>query len=213
MTTNANATIELTFNHVSTLLVGGLLNPPQAALWRVAKQIADAVAAPAAMVVNALYPEFAKLRASGDHHTIGKIAARVIVIMGGLATMILVICTFAGGPVLGLFMGKAFVVAGPVLTWLVGASVIGVWAAPLEPILVSIGRPGVIFRSRSVAAAIYLLMLWPVIRMFGLSGAGAGMVIAQLATGTGMLVGVMHWYRDPRTGLAPPAPPKPKAVG
>lgn len=201
LTTNANATIELAFNHFATLIVGGLLDPAQAALWRVAKQIADAVAAPASMVVSALYPEFAKLVAAGDHHTVGRLGLKVIAWIGGTATLLLVVCAFIGGPALALAMGKGFIAAGPVLTWLVGAAVIGVWSAPLEPILVSTGRPGVVFRSKGLAALIYLMLLAPILRTYGLVGGGAATVVAQLAMGAGMLLGVLNWYRDPSSGV------------
>jgi O-antigen/teichoic acid export membrane protein len=207
LTTNASATLEMVFTHVSTLIVGGLLNPGQAALWRIAKTVADAIAAPAKLVTPALYPELAKLRAAGDNHTLGQLALRIAGAGGALGLVLLAIAAAFGGPALGLIMGKAFAAAGPVLTWQTGAAVIGIWALPLEPMLISTGRAGQALWARLVVSAIYLFALAPMVAKLGLIGVGATSVGAEALMAAGMLLGVLHWYRDPRTGLVGRAPP------
>ena len=207
LTTNASATLEMTFTHVSTLIVGGLLNPGQAAIWRIAKTVADAIAAPAKMVTPALYPELARLRAAGDNHTLGHLALRIAGAGGALGLVLLAIAAAFGGPALGLIMGKAFEVAGPVLTWQTGAAVISIWALPLEPMLISTGRAGQALTARLVVSALYLLVLAPMVGRYGLIGVGATSVGAELLLGAGMMLGVLHWYRDPRTGFVRPSPP------
>ena len=206
-TTNANATLGLTMTHVSTLIVGALLNSSQAALWRVAKLVADTVAAPADMVVNALYPELAKLFASGDNHALGRLALRIGGVLGAVATVMVVIASLGGGPLLGLALGKGFAAAGPVLTWLVAAAALSIWALPLEPLLISTGRAGAAFRARLFVSVCYLACLAPLIRTFGVVGAGAASVGASVLMGAGMMLGVLGWYRDPATGLARRAQP------
>jgi O-antigen/teichoic acid export membrane protein len=209
LTTNASATLEMTFTHVSTLLVGGLLNPGQAALWRIAKTVADAIAAPAKMVTPALYPELAKLRAEGDNHTLGHLALRIAGAGGALGVVLLAVAAAFGGPFLGLVMGEAFAAAGPVLTWQTGAAVIGIWALPLEPMLISTGRAGQALWVRLVVSVIYVLALAPMVGRMGLIGVGAASVGAEALMGAGMLIGVLHWYHDPSTGFVQrPQPPQ-----
>jgi O-antigen/teichoic acid export membrane protein len=209
LTTNASATLEMAFTHVSTLIVGGLLNPGQAALWRIAKTVADAIAAPAKLVTPALYPELAKLRAAGDNHTLGLLALRIAGAGGALGFVLLAVAAAFGGPFLGLVMGKAFAAAGPVLTWQTGAAVIGIWALPLEPMLISTGRAGQALWARLIVSAIYLLALAPMVGRLGLIGVGATSVGAEVLMGAGMLLGVLHWYRDPSTGfVGRPRPPQ-----
>lgn len=207
LTTNATATLDLGFTHISTLMVGGLLNPANAALWNIAKLVGDAIAEPAKMVVPALYPELARLRAAGDHHTLARLGARVMLAVGALATALLAVTMLLGGPALGLVLGKAFAAAGPVMTWQVAAAAIGIWALPLEPMLISTGRAGVALTVRTVAVVLYLVALTPLIERMGLIGAGVASVGAATLMGAGMLIGVLQWYRDPATGLVRPAPP------
>ncbi len=206
MTTNASATVEMAFSHVSTLIVGGVLDPGQAALWRIAKEVADAIAAPAKMIVPALYPELAKLRAAGDNHTLGHLALRIGATAGALGTVLLLIAAFFGGPALGLIMGKAFEAAGPVLVWQTAAAVIGIWALPLEPMLISTGRAGQALVARLIVSGLYLLLLAPMIEKLGLIGVGVTSVGAEALLAFGMTLGVLHWYRDPSSGFVRRAP-------
>ena len=161
LTTNASATVEMAFSHVSTLIVGAVMNPGQAALWRIAKLVSEAIAAPAKLIVPALYPELAKLRAAGDNHTLWRLALRIGATAGAMGTVLLAIAAAFGGPALGLAMGKGFEAAGPVLTWQTAAAVIGIWALPLEPMLISTGRAGQALAARLIVSAIYLLLLAP----------------------------------------------------
>ncbi len=193
--TNASASVEVAFTHVATLAVGALLGPTEAGLWRVARQIADALAKPARLLIPAMYPELAKLRASGGEAVMQRLALRVGVIGGGFATLLLLVAVFAGEPLLALVMGKDFANASNTMVWQVGAAVIGVWALPLEPMLVSMGRPGAVLQVRLVVAAIFLATLSPIVNAHGLPGAGAALVGASLATALGMFWSLMRVMR------------------
>lgn len=200
--TNASASVEVAFTHVATLAVGALLGPTEAGLWRVARQIADAMAKPARLLIPAMYPELAKLRASGGEAVMQHLAVRVGLIGGGFATLLLLIAIFAGEPLLALVMGKDFANASNTMVWQVGAAVIGVWALPLEPMLVSMGRPGAVFQVRVVVAAVFLAALSPIVNTYGLPGAGAALVGASLATALGMFWSLWRVMRpkDPSRG-------------
>lgn len=193
--TNASASVEVAFTHVATLAVGALLGPTEAGLWRVARQIADALAKPARLLIPAMYPELAKLRASGGEAVMQRLALRVGVIGGGFATLLLLVAVFAGEPLLALVMGKDFANASNTMVWQVGAAVIGVWALPLEPMLVSMGRPGAVLQVRLVVAAVFLATLPPIVNAHGLPGAGAALVGASLATALGMFWSLMRVMR------------------
>ena len=201
--TNASASVEVAFTHVATLAVGALLGPTEAGLWRVARQIADALAKPARLLIPAMYPELAKLRASGGEAVMQRLAIRVGVIGGGFATLLLLVAVFAGEPLLTLVMGKDFAGASQTMVWQVGAAVIGVWALPLEPMLVSMGRPGAVLRVRLVVAAVFLAALSPIVGAHGLQGAGAALVGASLATALGMFWSLMRVMRP--KDQSPPA--------
>ena len=74
--------------------------------------------------------------------------------------------------------------------------------------LISTGRAGQALTARLVVSALYLAFLAPAIGRFGLIGVGVTSVVAEALLGAGMMLGVLHWYRDPSTGFVrPPRPP------
>lgn len=184
--TNLSATLEVAFTHLVTLIVGGLVGPAGAGLWRVGAQIADAVAKPAKLLVPALYPELARLHAERHEGAMWRLALQVGLLGGAVGALLLAISIFAGAPLLHLIMGPGFSAAAGVMTWQVAAAVIGILAIPLEPMLVSLGKAGEAVRVRLVVSVVFLAALGPIVGRHGLTGAGAGLVVAAAALGLGM---------------------------
>ena len=109
--TNFNGSLDTAFTHVITLVVGAVLGPAQAALWRVGRQVADGMAKPAKLLVPALYPELAKLRATGADVAMRKLAGQIGLMGGAVAAVLLLVCMLFGAPLLALVMGKPFAAA------------------------------------------------------------------------------------------------------
>jgi O-antigen/teichoic acid export membrane protein len=106
---------------------------------------------------------------------------------------------------LSLVLGPSFGPAAGVTTWLTAAAAIEIWALPLEPLLISTGRAAAAVWVRAVASVLFLAVLFPAVRAFGLDGAGAASVGAALMTFAGMLIAVLRWSRrlDARTAGSP----------
>ena len=183
--TNFSGTIDTAFSQVITLVVGSVLGSTQAGIWRVGRQVADGMAKPAKLLVPALYPELAKLRATGGEEAMRKLSRQISLIGGGVAGVLLLISILFGGAILALVMGEPSTGAG-IMNWQVAAAAIGVLAMPLEPMLVSLGKAGLALRVRLVVCAIYLIALVPLIRAVGLNGAGAALVGVAAALAIGM---------------------------
>lgn len=203
--TNLATTLDVAFTHVATLIVGALVGPSQAAFWRVGRQVADALAKPAKLLTPALYPELARLRAEDRHHAMWRLARNVGLLAGGVALVMLAASWLAGPTLLKLVMGPAFEPAAAVMTWQVGAAVIGVFALPLEPMLISLGKPGAAVRVRLAVSAGFLAMLPFLVTTFGLIGAGAGLAAAAGALALGMLWFILR-EKGTRQAAATPAP-------
>ena len=186
--TNFNATVETAFNHVVTLVVGAVLGPASAALWRVGRQVADAMAKPAKLLAPALYPELARLRAAQGEAAMGRLALQVGLLGGGVATGLLLLTVLLGGPILTVTMGEAFAPAAGVMIWQVAAAAVGIWALPIEPMLVSMNRAGLALRVRLIVCVGYLAILTPMIRAYGANGAGFSLLAAAVVLGLGMLL-------------------------
>jgi O-antigen/teichoic acid export membrane protein len=164
-----------------------MVGPAQAAFWRVGRQVADAMAKPAKLLTPALYPELARLKADDHHHAMWRLARNVGLLAGGVGLVLLAVSALAGPSLLTLVMGKAFAPAADVMTWQVGAAVIGVFALPLEPMLISLGKPGAAVRVRLAVSVMFLAILPFLVTRFGLIGAGAGLAAAAGALALGML--------------------------
>ncbi len=193
--TNLNSTLTLAFTHVGTLMVGALLGARDAALFRVAKQLGDAVAKPAKLIVPALYPELARLAAARDHVMLRRLVRQLALAAGGGASVLLIIAALIREPALRLLIGEEFVAAKDVLLWLLGASVVSLWALPLEPLLMSTGNAGAAFRMRLVVTLAYLPMLYWATVGGGLIGAGVVAVIGAVLMLAGQVWLVLIWYR------------------
>ncbi len=198
--TNLATTLDVAFTHVATLIVGAMVGTSQAAFWRIGRQVADALAKPAKLLTPALYPELARLRADERHHAMWRLARNVGLLAGGVAVVILTLSMIAGPTLLKLVMGPAFEPAATVMNWQVGAAVIGVFALPLEPMLVSLGKPGAAVRVRLAVSAAFLATLPFLVETFGLIGAGAGLAAAASALALGML-----WFILKENGSRPAA--------
>ena len=186
LATNFSGTLDVGFTHVLTMVVGAILGPAQAAFWRIGKQVADGMAKPARLMIPALYPELAKMRASGGQQAMTKLAIQIALIGGAAAGVLLLVSLLAGRWILETVMGHAYGAAAGVMNWQVAAAAIGVLTLPLEPMLVSMRAAGSALAVRLVVVIAYLTALVPLITPFGLTGAGAALVTAALAMAIGM---------------------------
>jgi O-antigen/teichoic acid export membrane protein len=155
-------------------------------MWRVGRQVADGMAKPAKLLVPALYPELAKMRATGGEAAMRVLSRQIGLIGGAVAGVLLLVSILFGDDVLTLVMGKPFAAGAGIMNWQVAAAAIGVLAMPLEPMLVSLGKAGLALRVRAMVCAVYLAALVPLIRAAGLNGAGAALVAVAAALAIGM---------------------------
>jgi O-antigen/teichoic acid export membrane protein len=203
--TNVATTLDVAFTHVVTLLIGGMIGPAQAAYWRIGRQVANAIAKPAKLLTPALYPELSRLYAAERHDDMWKLAKQVGLLAGGAGTVLLAVSAFGGPWLLSTVMGKSFAAAADVMTWQVGAAVIAVFALPLEPMLISLGKPGAAVRARLVVGVAFIVALPFLVSAFGLTGAGAGLVAAAGALALVMLWSILRESRNRPSGSAPPS--------
>lgn len=185
--TNLNATVSVAFTHLVTLMVGALLGPAEAALWRIGRQVADAIAKPVKLMSPALYPELVRLLVEGRQREMWVLTGRIALTASGVGLLLLAISGFAGAPLLQLVMGPGFAAAAGIMTWQVAAAVINLVSLPLEPMVITLGRAGAAVWVRVIAAAAYIGTLPFLAPRFGLTAAGAGLVASTAVIALGML--------------------------
>ncbi|MFV3075877.1 lipopolysaccharide biosynthesis protein [Niveispirillum fermenti] len=193
--TNLSATLELAYTHIGTLAVGWMLGPREAALFRIARQLGEALAKPAKLLIPAIYPELARMTAAGEHKEMRALIERSALLAGAGAMLALVVCWLIGEIGLRLIVGEEFVAAYPVMMWLVAAAVVGIWSFPLEPVMVSAGEAHKALMVRAWTTAVYIPVLLAAIHWFGLIGAGWARMFSAVLVLVAFLVPVVRWFR------------------
>ncbi len=209
-TTNFNSTLNIGSKQLTVLLIGAMLGPREAALFRVARQFGDAIAKPARLLVPALYPELAHLWSSGKLGDLRRLVLQVGTIAGIVALLLVSAVLVAGGPALRLVMGPDFAEGAEIMAWVVAAAAVGVAGLPFEPLLISVGEASSALLIRAVTIALYLPAALILVDRLGLVGAGIGILGGALVLFASQFWAVLRWHRansgpdrPARTGATP----------
>ena len=177
---NVYSTLALVPNYLSVFLVGGIVGPVAAGLYKIAREIGTAIAKPVDLLNQALYPDIARLASAHDWHNLTWIAIRAGLLAGGVGALLLLAVMLAGETIVAALFGADFVDATPVLRLLVLATAISVTVFASEPVLYALGRPDVLLKmSVLVNGVLFGLMAW-MLQVMGLIGAGWASVATAL---------------------------------
>lgn len=192
-TTNLNTSAAMLSTHLPTLLIGGLLGATEAALYRIARQLAQALIKPAKLLVPAIYPEFARLAAAGSVERIRHLVGRSLMVSGIGAVVCFAVIWLFGELLLRLIAGEEAAPAAQLMVLLGAAALITLAAFPLEPLLMSVGLEGTALRARLVSILLYLPIIVVLVRVSGLTGAGLAAIAAALLILIGQAIPAIRW--------------------
>lgn len=181
LSTNANSSLSLLTNQLATLTVGVLVGAPQAALFRIARQVAEAAAKPVKLMTAAIYPEFARYAAQNRLEAMREFLGRTLRLSAGAAVLCALILYLAGPWILTLIGGQQVASAFNAMLLLGLAALIGVGTFALEPALISIGEAPLALGIRTAAAVLYLPSLVVLVPLTGIEGAGVAAVGGAIA--------------------------------
>lgn len=198
--TNLSSTVSVGFVHLGTLLTGALLGPAEAALFRIARQTASALTKPVKLVVQVLYPEFARLAGAGEMARLRGLMLRLLRMAGVAALVCLAMLVLAGPLLLQVIGGAEAQGAYAVLLWLGAAALLDLWALPLEPALVSTGRAGTALAIRLAALVVFVPILLLAVEGLGLVGAGVATLAAAVVLLLGQLAAALRSLPRPGGG-------------
>lgn len=194
--TNANSSMGLVTSHIATLMVGGLLGATEAGLFRIARQIAEALAKPVKLMVPVFYPEFARLVAAKDFLLLRTLNRKATVISCAGATLSLVVLSFMGPWILRLIGGGQTEGAYGVMLLLSAAALVRIGTFSFEPTLITLGKPTTALMIQIIAAVAYLPLLVAFVHLTGVNGAGAAAVLAAFLTAVMQYIAVTVWFRS-----------------
>ena len=180
LSTNATSTLGLSTKQVPLLLVGGYVGPAGAGAFRLAFQIAQALAKVSQLLSRAAFPEIVRAIRSPAAQNLPRMLTRVFLVSTAAAVVILAIVAAAGHPILYLVGGKDFHYGRSVLMWLAAAGCIDLATVSFEPVLMAAHRAGTALAARTVSVVCLLgASLW-LLPQFGTMGAGVGVFVGSL---------------------------------
>jgi O-antigen/teichoic acid export membrane protein len=182
---NLNASVQAAWGPIARVVVGGLLGPAGAALFRVASSLSDSASKPADLLAKAFYPEVVRMDLTTKKPW--KLMLRGTALASALALLAILILLMGGQPLISLLFGKEFLGAYDALVILMLVPFISVFSFPLPPMLYALDRPDAPVTARMVGTIAFFLLIAPLSWRFGVSGAAVAFVIGNAAA-TGLMI-------------------------
>jgi O-antigen/teichoic acid export membrane protein len=205
LSTNATSTLGLTSKQLPLLFVGAYVGPAGAGAFRLAFQIAQALAKLSQLLSRAAFPEIVRVVRSSATRNLPRMLTRVFLISAAAAVVILAIVAALGHPILKLVGGEDFRYGRTVLMWLAAAGCVDLATVSFEPVLMAAHRAGTALVARAVAAAVLVGTSLFCLPRFGTSGAGMGVMAGSLTAALLLGWAVVRFARS--TSAAPAANP------
>lgn len=193
---NLTASVQAAWGPIARLVVGGLLGPAGAALFKVASVLSDSASKPADLLGKAFYPEIVRMDLSTKKPW--KLMLRVTAIASGLALLAILILMIGGKPLVSLLFGKQFVGAFDALVILMVVPFLSIFSFPLPGMLYALDRPDGPFKARLIGTVLYFLIIAPLSWRFGVNGAATAFVIGNVGTLATMMWQLRGEYRRVR---------------
>lgn len=197
---NLTSSLSTAWGPMAQLVVGGLLNPSAAALFRIASSLADSAQKPADFLGKAFYPEIVRLDVTSKHPW--RLMIRSAVLAGLAASVLLLILALGGQPLVTMLFGKSFAGAYPILLVLMIVPLIGAMSFPMPSMLYALDRPDAPLKARIVGTGIYFILVAPMCWRFGVLGAATAFVAAYAAMTLMLVLQLRSEYRRVRSRRA-----------
>ena len=193
---NLTSSLQTAWGPIARLIVGGLLGPSAAALFRVASSIADSAQKPADFLGKAFYPEIVRMDLATKRPW--KLMLRSAAFTGCVALVAVLLLFLGGKPLIHLMFGKDFLGTYPILMVLIIAPLIDIFSFPLPAMLYALDRPDAPLKARLIATLVYFILIGPLCLRFGVIGAAVAFVLAYAARAITLVLQVWAEYRRVR---------------
>jgi len=193
---NVHSSLMSAWGPVARVIIGGLLGPASAALYRVASSLADSAQKPADLLAKAYYPEVVRMDLRTKHPWRLMLRGTAMVTAFGIAAVLIVL--LLGKWILAAMFGPDFVPAYPVLLVLIGIPLLWTVGFPLMPMLYALDRPDAPLKARAVGTVVYFAIVAPLCWRFDVAGAAAALLIGNLVIVALLMVQLRIQYRKVR---------------
>lgn len=197
---NLASSVQAVWGPIGRLVVGGLLGPAGAALFRVASTIADAAQKPADLLGKAFYPEIMRMDLSSK--TPWKLMLRGSALVSMIMLFAIVLLIVGGKPVLHLVFGKEFLGAYEPLVIMMVIPFLAIFSFPLTPMLYALGRSDGPLKAKLLGSIALFITIAPLSWRWNVTGAAIALVLASVVNTGAMLVQLRGEHRRVRPKTA-----------
>jgi O-antigen/teichoic acid export membrane protein len=181
LTTNINSSIRMTSRELDIMIIAAILSPAAVGLYKIAKQFSLVIQKTIDPLYQSIFPELARLYAKGEVKEFVRFGLRSSLLAGLFALGVWFFFYFFGELVIGLIVGNEYLDAIGVMLWYMMAIVVATVAFPLQPAMLSMGRPHTTLWVHLAATAIYFTALSILLPSIGLVGAGVSYLIYYIS--------------------------------
>ena len=193
---NLTSSLTAAWGPIARLVVGGLIGPAAAGIYRIAASLADSAQKPADLLGKAYYPEVVRMDLKSKKPW--KLMVRGTVLATAAGVVGLLVLLVAGRPLIDALFGSEFLPAYPVLLLLMAVPLLAMISFPLVPMLYALDRPAAPLNARLAATVLYFAIVAPLSWRFGVTGAAAAFVIGNAAMVAALAIQVTLEYRRVR---------------
>lgn len=181
---------------VARLVVGGLLGPAGAALFRIASSLADSAQKPADLLAKAFYPEIVRMDLASKKPW--RLMLRGAALAGAFAVIAVLLLLIGGKPLLSLLFGKEFLGAYQPLVVLMMVPLLAVISFPLGPMLYALGRSDGPLKAKLIGSVVFFAAIAPLSWRWGVIGSAVAFVLGQATNVAAMMVQLRREHRRVR---------------
>ncbi|HSH43235.1 MAG TPA: hypothetical protein VK973_14020 [Arenicellales bacterium] len=160
-----------------TLLVGAWFGAGGAGVFRLARDLAEVLGKPVALLRQAIFPDLARLW-ERDTKRFVQLTWRVSAAMLALGAVFVAAALVAGPVLLELLAGPAYRAGGAVLALLLGAAALELGGAALRPASYTLGREATVLAIQFCSLVVYVPVFVALAGPVGLQAAGWAAVAA-----------------------------------
>ena len=196
---NLASSVQAVWGPIGRLVVGGLLGPAGAALFRIASTLADSAQKPADLLGKAFYPEIMRMDLTSKKPW--KLMLRGTALVSAVAVLAILILIIGGRPLMALLFGKDFTGAYEPLVIMMIIPFLGIFSFPLAPMLYALGRSDGPLKAKLLGSVLFFMAIAPLSWRWGVIGAAIALVLANVANTGAMLLQLRTEHRRvrPRT--------------
>ena len=199
--TNLSSTIDLMHNNVPLLIVGGVLGPAAAGLFKLAFNLSNLLAQPVNMLNQAIFPELSKTGASAGRDKMVRVAFQSVGAALALAAPIVLLYVLLRRDLPVWVAGDAFAAAAPLVALMAAAQLFRIAALGFESAVLALGRAGWALVCQTAGGLVHIGVLLVFLTNIGVIAAPIAIMAGWAVLIAGLLAGIItKSNEDEKTG-------------